>query len=566
MTILRLAALLALTQAVLAANKYCDEAYFWYPDGSREIGNADWSSGPFAAGPCLQVSGIGMTQTFKKTVLVIDRTDFTNTYMPMPGTDQLAFAEEVNLAVPAKTQRPLNVLTNTFCSSGQHGPGGRFFSVGGDMAMGGYIQGKGGFSMRLLEPCVDGKCDFIMNGQLTAHRWYPTTQLLPDGRMLIVGGASAGVAINGAGTNVPSLEYYPAAPGAEATPVPFLTDTLPYNLYPFVHLLPNGLVFIFAADQYILWNTKTNAAVDGNFPALAATDAAGNRIVRSYPLPGTSAMFPLSPKNGYHAEIMVCGGSATTGFAGVGERNENAPADNKCWRISPLALVPKWEMETMKLARVMPLCVLLPDGHLFIHGGAATGFSGIPNGAHNASLSPELYDTKTHTWFAGPTGTSKVPRVYHASAVALHDGSVFISGSNPHQDVIHIIGDDYPTEMRSEFYFPPYFRAVGIPPAVVRAPAALTVGTNFYVTFRTHGPVKTLSLVLQQPGFSTHNNNHGMRSVELAVKSMRSVGGLHSALVAAPPNHNICPPTYYWMFVVVNGVPNRDGHYVIVAK
>jgi len=34
---------------------------------------------------------------------------------------------------------------------------------------------------------------------------------------------------------------------------------MPYNLYPFLHLLPSGLVFIFASDSYILFNSTTNA-------------------------------------------------------------------------------------------------------------------------------------------------------------------------------------------------------------------------------------------------------------------------------------------------------------------
>jgi len=170
MALLRLVALLALTQAVLGANKYCDEAGIWYPDGSRELGNADWSLGPLRpAGPCLQVSGIGMTQTYRKTLLVIDRTDFTE-YLHAHARDGpagICRGSEPGSSLRSTTP-PERSPTNTFClpraSTAQgRGPGGRRDGDGGL-----YCRARG-VSRVSLEPCVDGKCDFSMSGQLTAH-------------------------------------------------------------------------------------------------------------------------------------------------------------------------------------------------------------------------------------------------------------------------------------------------------------------------------------------------------------------------------------------------------------
>lgn len=51
-------------------------------------------------------------------------------------------------------------------------------------------------------------------GDMTDRRWYPTTQIMPDGRVLIVGGTNTtgNVAINKPGINNPTVEYWPRRP------------------------------------------------------------------------------------------------------------------------------------------------------------------------------------------------------------------------------------------------------------------------------------------------------------------------------------------------------------------
>lgn len=59
-------------------------------------------------------------------------------------------------------------------------------------------------------------------------------------------------------------------------------------------------------------------------------------------------------------------------------------------------------------------------------------------------------------------------------------------------------------------------------------------------------------------GFSTHSANHGMRNVELEVVSVTGRGPYDISL-KSPPSKNVAPPTWYWLFVLINGIPNRDG-------
>lgn len=71
------------------------------------------------------------------------------------------------------------------------------------------------FSMSPCRPCLNNRCDFQLLGSMTSKRWYPTAQLLPDGRVIIVGGANTfgNIVINMIATNNPTYEFWPRAPG-----------------------------------------------------------------------------------------------------------------------------------------------------------------------------------------------------------------------------------------------------------------------------------------------------------------------------------------------------------------
>src|ERR1044072_8064861 len=77
-------------------------------------------------------------------------------------------------------------------------------------------------------------------GYLSTRRWYATNQILPNGQIIIVGGRKQF-----------SYEFYPQSNvnSPSSTYFSFLEETSDpseNNLYPFVHLLPDGNLFIFA--------------------------------------------------------------------------------------------------------------------------------------------------------------------------------------------------------------------------------------------------------------------------------------------------------------------------------
>ena len=107
------------------------------------------------------------------------------------------------------------------------------------------------------------------------------------------------------------------------------------NLYPYVHLLPNNQLFIFANRDSILFDWQTYQQT-GSFPTIPGEP-------RNYPSAGSSVMLPLNNADGFsYVEILVCGGAQYGAFL----YNENdLPASQTCGRIAPLSANPNWEME-----------------------------------------------------------------------------------------------------------------------------------------------------------------------------------------------------------------------------
>lgn len=251
------------------------------------------------------ISAMHMQLLHNNHVVMFDRTDFGESKIRLPDSKcryhmdkALAVdctAHSVLYDITLNTFRPLRVLTNVFCSSGALSPNGTFIQMGG--------YGDGDHKIRSLTPCGNDSCDWIeLEESLRVRRWYASNHILPDGRIMVVGGRdNRGRAF--------SFEFFPKNYDNGVYPLKFLQETTDpgeeNNLYPFLHLLPDGNMFLFANNRSVLLD-YTNRRIVKEFPPIP-----GGK--RNYPSTGSSVLMPLNLTGGgsspVAAEVMICGGA-----------------------------------------------------------------------------------------------------------------------------------------------------------------------------------------------------------------------------------------------------------------
>lgn len=478
-------------------------------------------------------------------VVLLDRTDIGASQIDLPSGKCRNDREDLTLKHdctahsvlfdPAtNTVRPLMILTDSWCSSGQFLSDGTLINTGGDFD--GYTK------IRRFVPCPSGgSCDWeeLTDVKLAEGRWYATNQLLPDGRMIVIGGR-----------NQFTAEFVPAS-STGPIELPFLTQTLDRqmdNLYPYVHLLPDGNLFIFANVDAILYDYVRGEVVR-NYPKLP-----GNP--RNYPSAGSSVMLALEGGEGYAtAEIVVCGGAEYGTFM---TEDVGATASGSCGRITATAEAPSWGMESMPFVRVMGDMVMLPTGDVMIINGAQAGSQGFEL-ATEPCLNPVLYQPAAVDGLRFMVLTpSTTPRMYHSTANLLPDGRLLLAGSNPHY--FYNFSGLLPTQLRLEAFSPEYLgpSLASLRPLVLGAPELLTYGADFDVHFSVPLPLTGIVEVnLASAPFVTHSFSQGQRLLKLVVSAPTSGDkGTYVTSATAPPSPLVAPPSYYMLFLVNQGIPS----------
>ncbi len=234
-------------------------------------------------------------------------------------------------------------------------PNGQVLVAGGaDYNWNGYA------SAELYNPFT-GKWTFT--GSMNSPRLYHTATLLPNGQILVVGGSA-----NLASWPPPALasaELYNPSTGTWTT-----TGSLKTGRYSHMAvLLPNGKVLV-----------------------------VGKLIVTRYGFEATSL------QNG---KALVAGGNAATGGL-LAEAELYDPSTGK-WTTTG----------SLNDARALTTLTLLSNGQVLVAGGNDA------NGFHGYASSAELYDPSTGKWTT--TGSMNISRLYH-TATLLANGEVLVAG------------------------------------------------------------------------------------------------------------------------------------------
>ena len=416
--------------------------------------------------------------------------------------------------------RPLDSLTNVFCSGHAYLPDGRLVVWGGDR------EGPGRFSVvntvHTVDPLPDGTV-WRRRGT-TIPRWYPSCVTLADGRVAAVGGLRSTIG-SGDENSEPVSQLFDLANGVVSggsNPV-YRSE---WQSYPLVLVLPDGRLLVHAGDLTTFWSGDSQHRLPEQLRSAEA---------RTYGKQGSCALLVLRESESYRARILLVGGGARNVISAT------TPALNSCEILDIGAVSPAWAPTTpMHYPRVMPDAVLLPDGTVFVCNGSQGGSS--DNGVTPAYV-PEIYDPRTGAWTQMQSAT--VPRLYHATALLLPDASVLTAGTdsswNPEPFDV--------SELRIETFYPPYlFR--GRRPVLTTAPEWLDHGADLSISTPDSAIVD--SVTLARCGTTTHSFNMGQRLIELVIQSR----GENTVVTRIPEQATVAVPGWYLLFILLDGVPS----------
>ena len=444
---------------------------------------------------------------------------------------------------------------------------GRFVSIGGnapldfiDPTIGDGFTGIRYLSRSATDAALNGQSWSEPGNKIASARWYASVQTMPDGTLFVASGSLNGLDPTVKENNNPTYEILNAQgiSSGRNIPMEILNKNQPYYMYPFIHLLNNGQLFVAVAKSAEIFNVATNA-VTKLLPDIPGT-------YRTYPNSGGSVLLPLSSANGYAPDVMICGGGAY--------QDITSPTEASCARMKPLDANPQWEMDSMPEGRGMVEGTLLPDGTVIWANGCNLGAQGFGI-AKDPTLDVLIYDPvkpKGQRWSRGPKST--IPRLYHSVTVLLLDGTLMIAGSNPVEQPMttpvpnQTPSEDFVTEYRVEIYTPPYLSGANAskrPTALALSSKSLKAdGSTFTVAFTAPTGNKAVKVALYHGGFVTHSLHMNHRMVFLDTTGYVAGATAQRLTVKMPPNRNVAQPGPYVVYVTVDGVP-AVGQFVSVS-
>jgi hypothetical protein len=170
-----------------------------------------------------------------------------------------------------------------FCNGMVVLPDGRAFINGGTLA---YDPFQGSLMSSIFDPATN---TFTDAPNMAHGRWYPTVLTLGDGRIMTF----SGFLETGENTNT-TVEFYTVGSGwSQPFTAPFTPD-----LYPRLHLLPNGKVFYSGAPPVSNLFDPSNNSWTQN---VATTNYGGTREY------GSSVLLGLTPANNYDPVVLILG-------------------------------------------------------------------------------------------------------------------------------------------------------------------------------------------------------------------------------------------------------------------
>ncbi|WP_165349641.1 discoidin domain-containing protein [Methylibium sp. Pch-M] len=428
------------------------------------------------------------------------RFDFTST---AGNTYSTLFDPATNMA----TERLINETNhNMFCPGTTNLPDGRLLVSGGSSAG----------TTSIYNPATGA---WAAAAAMNIPRAYQANTILQDGSILTLGGSWNG------GQGNKHAEIWTEAGGWRR-----LTGVA---VNPMVGPDPGG---IFRGDNHMwLIPTGTGQVLHAgpsanmnwiNTQGNGSSVPAGTRGDDAYAINGSTVMYDIG-------KILKTGGAPAY---------ENVDATASSYVIDVNAGLSVRKIAPMSYARAFHNSVVLPNGQVLIVGGQTRP---VPFSDDRSVLIPELWDPVTEAFTAMPAMT--VPRNYHGVALLLHDGRVLSAGgglcgqgcAGNHPDV-QILTPNY--LMNSD-------GSAATRPVINTFPVQVEYGKKMAVTTSS----AVTSFVLIRLSSTTHTVNNDQRRIPLAFAST----GTNSYSIDVPTNPGIALPGQYMLFAIDGqGVPS----------
>jgi len=363
----------------------------------------------------------------------------------VPGTDSYLFMERPSGYHPdgshaiagsfdlvTREWTHLSTPTGLFCAGHTVMSNGSIVIMGGHVANAGFPDGR--WSIRTF---TNGDPGLNLVRNMTYPRWYATVTLLPDSRILAMGGTQ------GVGAGTPVNPYYeiwdPEEPEFTQSLLvnPSFLNIIRQNYYPFNYVLPSGDMFNYCGRAGWIMNPNKGTYLVP-IPGRPTSRVNPSAIYTTqYPYTGTSVMLPLLPENDYMVEVLIMGGQEV-------KANNNLTI-NACSESIRIAIgmpnatgqsynVGFWVQESMGSPRVMPDSVLLPNGVVILLNGAMQGLAGdAASGGGSKAFYPnfyaemyEPYAPVNQRW--STLSKSEIPRLYHSTTALTTNGTILVTG------------------------------------------------------------------------------------------------------------------------------------------
>lgn len=368
-----------------------------------------------------------------------------------------------------------------------------------------------------------------MGADLAYKRWYVTALRLPDSRILLLGGAKAGL----------TSAYATPDDNSEVATVPEIgTGTGAWN-----DLTGATSAALFGADGNRWWYPRAFNGPNGTVVGFS-----GDRIWSLDPNGDGSAQqtgtLPYDPKVS-GSQVMYAPGKILV--AGGGQVNNDDPVT-----ASAQAVVLDVNGATPQAALTDPMhwgrnwlnLTALPTGEVFANGGTIVGTNG---GDANSVRQSEIWNPATGSWRTA--ATAQMTRTYHSTSLLMPSGAVFTGGS----------GNPGPVDnLNGELYYPSYLFTKAADgrvqwasrPAITSISGSATYGGNVKLTIGDGRGIASASLITLPS--VTHSQSTDQRRIPLDITQN---GGVVTATL--PGSVNTMPPGDYELTVVDgNGVPS----------